>query len=108
MDYEFSEEFDEKYYKLNNVRLTDAINKTLILFSKNPHNPQLNNHILKGDLKGKRSFHIIAYRTNDYCILYKEITEKDSSIYAYLLTLAPTKSFFNRNFLKCTMKYSRD
>ncbi len=94
MDYEFSEEFDEKYYKLNNVRLTDAINKTLILFSKNPHNPQLNNHILKGDLKGKRSFHIIAYRTNDYCIVYEEMTEKDSSIYAYFINFGTHKELF--------------
>jgi len=67
MNYELSKEFDEKYYKLENVRLKKAIDKTLEVFSKNPNSSQLNNHPLERELKGLRSIHIIGYRTNDYC-----------------------------------------
>jgi mRNA-degrading endonuclease YafQ of YafQ-DinJ toxin-antitoxin module len=93
MDYELSSEFRSKYKK-QNVRLQKAIDKTLELFTENPQNSELDNHPLKRDLIGFRSVHIIKYRTNDYCAVYKEFREKDGSLYAYFTTFGTHKELF--------------
>jgi len=96
MEYEFSEEFKNKY-KRQNIRLKKAILKTLDIFSGNPSSPEFDNHPLKRELQGLTSIHIISYRTNDYCAIYKEMKEKDGSKYAYFLFLGTHKELFQNN-----------
>jgi len=50
--------FRKQYRKLP-VRLQKKVNNTLLLFQKDPHNRDLYNHPLKGDLKGRRAITVI-------------------------------------------------
>src|SRR6266566_1893598 len=93
MEYELSEEFDAKFKK-QNIRLRKVILKTLDVFSDDPDNPQLDNHPLTRELEGLRSIHIIEFRSNDYCAIYKEMVEKDGSVYAYFLNFGTHKELF--------------
>jgi mRNA-degrading endonuclease YafQ of YafQ-DinJ toxin-antitoxin module len=93
MDYELSEIFENKF-KRENIRIKKAILKTLNTFTENPYNTVLDNHPLKRQLKGLRNIHIIFLRSNDYCAIYKEIIEKDGSIYAYFLIFGKHKELF--------------
>lgn len=64
------------------VRIKKSVKKRILLFSKNPHDPQLNNHSLKREYKGHRSINI----TSDWRSLYKEKREgKDTIAYFSLL-----------------------
>ena len=99
IEYELSEEFDKKF-KHQDIRLKKALLKTLNIFSRNPWNSQLDNHLLKRELTGLRSIHIIGYRSNDYCAIYKEILEKDGNIYAYFLIFGTHKELFQLSGVK--------
>ena len=93
MEYELSEEFKKKF-KHQDVRLKKALLKTLDIFLNNPQNAELDNHPLKRELKGLKSIHIISFRSNDYCAVYKEMIEKDGDVYAYFLIFGTHKELF--------------
>lgn len=59
--------FLEKLKKVD-VRIQKSTKERILLFSKNPHNLQLNNHPLRKEYKGYRSIDI----TNDWRALYTE------------------------------------
>lgn len=46
--------FIKQYAKLP-ARQQRVVDKALILFATNPHDPRLHNHLLKGSLKGKHA-----------------------------------------------------
>ena len=96
MNYQFSPEFEKKFKKLRkkNVRICNAIDKTIVLFSHDPYNSELKNHPLKRSLEGIRSIHIIRLPTNDYCAIYEEKIEKDGSIYAYFHIFGTHRELF--------------
>ena len=71
MKYQLSEQFRRKYKK-QNVRIKNAIDKTLKKFSKNHLDPELNNHSLKNKFQGMRSIDI----TDDWRALYREERER--------------------------------
>lgn len=50
----FTRTFEKQYWKL---RETDRmrVDKAILIFRKNPLDPSLHNHTLKGQLKGQRS-----------------------------------------------------
>lgn len=59
--------FLEKLKKVD-IRIRKNTKERLILFSKNPHDPQLDNHPLREQYLGYRSIDITA----DYRAIYKE------------------------------------
>lgn len=77
----YSPAFFNRLKKVN-VRVKKSIKQRILLFSKSPHDPQLNNHSLKREYKGHRSIDITA----DWRALYKEKREgKDTVAYFSLL-----------------------
>jgi addiction module RelE/StbE family toxin len=72
--------FMEKLKKAD-VRIRKSFKEKIILFSQNPHSPQLNNHPLKREYKGYRSINITA----DLRAVYKEIEEGEEMIVYFIL-----------------------
>jgi addiction module RelE/StbE family toxin len=62
----YRKNFVKKYKKLS-PKLKDKITTTLKQFKKNPHNPILKNHALKGRLKGLRALSV----TGDLRVIFK-------------------------------------
>lgn len=71
------------FKKLKNVdvRVRKSVKEKMLLFSKNPHEPQLNNHSLKREYEGYRSINITA----DYRALYREKQEGDEKVAYFVL-----------------------
>lgn len=67
-----------KQLKKTNVRIRKAFKKRILLFEKNPNDPELNNHSLQRDYAGFRSIDITA----DYRAIYKEVIQ-DQDTYIY-------------------------
>lgn len=63
------------------VRIKKSVKERILLFSKNPHDPQLNNHPLQRKYTGYRSINI----TGDYRALYKEVEIGDEKIAYFVL-----------------------
>ena len=61
-------DFLKKFKKLD-VRIRKAFKESILLFSKYPNNPQLNNHKLKEEFEGYMSIDI----TSDHRAIYKEV-----------------------------------
>lgn len=73
--------FFEKLKKVD-VRIRKSVKKRMLLFSKNPHNPQLNNHVLKDEHEGYSSIDI----TGDYRAIYEEVDIGEETV-AYFIAL---------------------
>ncbi len=76
--------YDPAFYeKLRNVdvRIRKSVKEKILVFSKNPNDPYLNNHPLKRDYKGYRSINITA----DYRALYKELKVGDEMVAYFIL-----------------------
>lgn len=81
MTIKYSPAFFKKLKKAD-IRIKKSVKKRIVLFSKNPHDSQLNNHSLKRKYKGYRSINITA----DWRALYTEKQEgKDAVAYFSLL-----------------------
>ena len=76
----YDPEFLKKLKKVN-VRIRKSAKEKLLLFSKNPNDPQLNNHTLQTEYLGYRSIDITA----DYRALYIEIHEGEETIAYFVL-----------------------
>ena len=72
MNVKYSPRFLKTLKKLN-VRIRKNFREKLILFAKNPVDPNLNNHQLKRDYADLRSIDVTA----DWRAIYKEIWEID-------------------------------
>ena len=75
--------------KKANARIKKSVKERILLFSKNPYNPQLNNHLLKREYKGHRSINITA----DWRALYTEKREGKDSI-AYFTSLGTHRELY--------------
>lgn len=76
----YSPAFFDKLKKID-VRVRKSVKERILLFSKNPHNPQLNNHSLRREYKGYKSINITA----DWRALYKEMQLKEETIAYFVL-----------------------
>jgi addiction module RelE/StbE family toxin len=76
----FDPEFVKKTKKIN-VRIRKRLKEKIIIFSRNPYDPQLHNHQLKREYIGYRSINITA----DWRALYKEISEGEEEIAYFIL-----------------------
>lgn len=77
--------YDSAFYvklKKVDVRIKKSVKQKILLFSKNPKDPQLNNHPLKKEYLGYNSIDITA----DYRALYK-IIKVENEIFAYFVLL---------------------
>ena len=88
MTVKYSPAFFKKLKKAD-VRIRKRVKERILLFSKNPHNPQLNNHLLKREYKGHRSISI----TSDWRALYIEKRE-GKNIVAYFSLLGTHKELY--------------
>ena len=64
-----------KHYDKADAKIQKAFKERIKLFQKDPLNPLLRNHLLKGNYKGYRSINI----TGDWRALYSEI-QNDTDI----------------------------
>ena len=64
------------------VRIRKRVKERIFLFSKNPNNPQLNNHALRKEYQGYRSIDI----TSDWRAIYREV-QIGKDIIAYFVVL---------------------
>lgn len=72
-----------------NVRIRKSFKERILLFSKDPHNLQLDNHTLREKYHGYRSIDV----TDDYRAIYKELHE-GKEIIAYFIELGTHKKLY--------------
>lgn len=80
MQINFSKVFGKQYRKAPH-KIQQVFDKKFKVFTKNPFNPILNNHLLKGKLKVYRSINI----TGDWRAFYSQ-PNKDIVIFEFLGT----------------------
>ena len=80
-----------KVLKKANVRVRKSVKERMLLFSKEPENPQLNNHFLRDEYVGYRSIDITA----DWRAIYEEIY-RDEDIIAYFIILGTHKDLYGK------------
>ena len=80
MTIRYDPSFFDKLKKVD-VRIKKAVKERILIFSKNPSDPQLNNHLLKREYKGYRSIDITA----DYRALYQEKQEVEDTVAYFTL-----------------------
>lgn len=74
-----------------NVMIRKSFRQRIAIFAKNPHDSQLNNHLLRNPYKGLRSIDI----TSDYRALYEELQENGENI-AYFTLFGTHKELYGR------------
>jgi len=72
--------------KKANVRIRKSLKERIDLFSKDPHNPQLNNHPLRDKYQGYRSIDI----TSNWRAIYEEALVGSEAV-AYFIALGTHK-----------------
>lgn len=80
--------FFEKLKKVD-VKIRKSVKVRILLFSKNPHDPQLNNHPLQRRWQGYRSIDITA----DWRAIFKEVTIRND-IVAYFVAIGTHKQLY--------------
>lgn len=70
-----------KKLKKADVKVRKSFIQKILVFSKNPLNPQLKNHELHKPYKGLRSLNITA----DYRAIYEELAEGEEAIAHFVL-----------------------
>lgn len=88
MTIRYSPTFFRKLKKAD-VKIKKSVKKRILLFSKNPHDPQLNNHSLKKEYKGHRSINVTA----DWRALFTEKREGKDSI-AYFVDIGTHRELY--------------
>lgn len=77
--------------KKANIRIRKSFKERIDIFSKDPYNPQLNNHALKDEYQGYRSIDI----TSDWRAIYEEIIIEEETI-AYFIAIGTHKELYGR------------
>jgi len=90
MNVKLSSGFLKKLKKID-VRIRKSFKERIIVFSKDPSDPQLDNHPLKREWKGHRSIDITA----DYRAIYKETQIGDENV-AYFVALGTHDELYRR------------
>lgn len=83
--------FLEKLKKVD-VRIRKRVSERIILFSKNPEDPQLDNHPLQREYHGYMSIDI----TSDWRAIYKE-AKIGTEIVAYFIFLGTHKELYGKS-----------
>ncbi|MBI2051981.1 type II toxin-antitoxin system mRNA interferase toxin, RelE/StbE family [Candidatus Roizmanbacteria bacterium] len=81
MNIQFDPDFIKRLKKLD-IRIRKSFKEALVIFTKDPYTPELNNHPLKKEWAGYRSIDV----TSDNRAIYKEIKE-DEEITAYFVAI---------------------
>lgn len=81
-----------KTLKKLNVIIRKSLKERLLLFSKNPNDPQLNNHPLKREYQGLRSIDITA----DWRAIYEEKHEGEEET-AYFVLIGTHKQLYGKS-----------
>ncbi len=90
MNVQFDPDFTKKLKKQNAI-IRKSFKQRIIIFSKNPNYPKLNNHPLKDRWKGYRSIDITA----DWRAIYKEI-QINAEIAAYFIAIGTHKELYGQ------------
>jgi addiction module RelE/StbE family toxin len=88
MNVQFDADFVKKLKK-QNVLIRKSFKQRIIILSKNPNYPKLNNHSLKDKWQGYRSIDINA----DWRVIYKEIQTGEGKV-AYFVTIGTHKELY--------------
>jgi len=88
MNVQLDPDFVKRLKKLD-VKIRKSFKEKIIKFSKNPQEPQLNNHPLKKQWQGHRSIDI----TSDWRAIYKEI-QAGEEIVAYFVVIGTHKDLY--------------
>ncbi|OGD89445.1 hypothetical protein A3J17_03030 [Candidatus Curtissbacteria bacterium RIFCSPLOWO2_02_FULL_40_11] len=91
MNVSLSPDFLKKLKKLD-VRIRNSFKERILVFSKNPEEPILDNHPLKREWKGYRSIDITA----DWRAIYKE-TQIGDEIVAYFVALGTHDELYKKS-----------
>ena len=91
MNVVYDSEFLKKIKKVN-VRIRKSVKERIDLFSNEPMNPQLDNHLLKREWEGYRSIDITA----DYRAIYKEVQMAGETV-AYFVALGTHEELYSKN-----------
>jgi len=75
MNVDLDPDFLKSLKKLD-VKIRKSFKERILIFQKNPNEPQLNNHELQNPYKGLRSIDI----TNDYRAIFEEIIVGEETI----------------------------
>ncbi len=81
-----------KTLKKIDVRIRNSFKEKIVIFAKNPYDPNLNNHKLKQDYFGYRSIDI----TNNYRAHYKQIKEEGEMV-AYFVTIGTHEELYGKS-----------
>lgn len=80
-----------KTLKKLDVRIRKSFKEKILLFAKNPNDPQLNNHLLKREYQGLRSIDITA----DWRAVYQEKHEGGKET-AYFVLIGTHKQLYGK------------
>lgn len=69
-----------KALKKTDVKIRKSFKKKILIFAKNPNDPELDNHPLHGEHQGYRSIDINA----DWRAIYEELNEEDEQIVYFI------------------------
>lgn len=72
-----------KQYKKTDKKIQAKTDKVILLFSKDPQDPQLRNHPLSGKYQGYRSIDV----TGDWRAIYRDAIDENNDSYAYFIAL---------------------
>ncbi len=75
--------------KKHDVRIRKSFKEKILIFQKNPNEPQFNNHKLRDPYEGLRSIDI----TNDYRAIYEEMTIGEETV-AYFSLLGTHEDLY--------------
>lgn len=81
-----------KKLKKVDVKIRKSFKERIILFSKNPTNPELNNHALKEQYEGYKSIDI----TVDYRAIYEEVKIGGEKV-AYFVILGTHEELYGKS-----------
>ncbi len=87
----YDPEFYNRIKKLN-VRIRKNLRERILLFSKRPNDPLLNNHPLEREYEGLRSIDITA----DCRAIYEEINEPDQEQTAYFVKIGTHDQLYTK------------
>lgn len=93
MKVRYSPYFYKRYQKVD-VRIRNSIDQKIALFTKNPNDPELNNHSLREPYKGLRSIDV----TVDWRALYQELVIEED-IVAYFVALGTHDQLYGKSTL---------
>lgn len=77
--------------KRSNVRVRKHFKERILLFVKDPNNPQLNNHTLRDEYQEYRSIDI----TSDWRAIFKEVRIGEETV-AYFIALGTHRELYGK------------